>query len=153
MDYEFEKSERIILRGRLAGESDFASLIAKLPARATLDLSGITRINSSGVREWLGFVRSVPPDKRLILERCPVIFVDLLNIIREFAGPATIRSVYVPHLCKGCGQPRDCLVDLPLKSEAVPPAREACSKCGGKLEPDVDVETFFAFERPRETIS
>ena len=136
---------------RLTGENELRDLPAKLPNQVTIDLSGVTRINSAGVREWLSFIRALPANTTLVLERCPVIFVDLLNIIREFAGPATVRSVFVPHLCKQCKAPQDCLVGLPLNDQSLP-SRDCCERCGSALELDVDNGTFFAFLELRNAI-
>jgi eukaryotic-like serine/threonine-protein kinase len=145
MDFQVENGgARVVLRGRLTENSNLSSLVGKLGNPAVLDLAGVTRINSYGAREWLSFIRSIPSGTTVILERCPVAFVNQLNMIHDFAGRAVVRSVFVPYLCTRCHEPRERLVDVSTRGKggALQPA--TC-ECGGELEPDMLEEQFFAF--------
>lgn len=136
---------RVTLRGRLSEDSDLEALLGRLPEGAsTLDLSGITRVNSYGVREWRNFIRAVPAGKQLVLEKCSVAFVNQLNMITDFAGPARIASVFVPYLCNRCDKPAERLVEI-VAGGSPPTLPEARCACGGTLEPDVIEDLYFSF--------
>jgi anti-anti-sigma regulatory factor len=147
---------KVVLRGRLTEDADLANLAQRLESGVVvMDLSGVTRINSYGVREWMSFTRALPAGVTLVLEGCPVAFVNQLNTIANFAGPAVIRSVFVPHVCAKCGQPGQHVVELEALRSAAPSAASAsqilgavlgsCHACSGALEPDVSPELYFRF--------
>ena len=113
-------------------------------ARVRLDLSDVKRINSCGVREWVRFMRSIPPATNLSLVDCSPAIVSQVNMISNFVGHAKIESVKAPFACLGCGFEEDVSV------AAVPPlpkfSKRVCPKCGKALLIFDDVESsYFAF--------
>src|SRR5688572_23269192 len=89
---------RVVLSGEITEDADFSPLL--LPTKKlVIDLSQVTRINSSGLREWIEFVRSSNrAEVQLVLERCAPIVVTQLNMIWNFAGKdGQVRSVYAPY--------------------------------------------------------
>jgi hypothetical protein len=134
----------VSLKGSLTEEADLMRLVEHLPGNAVMDLAGLSRINSYGVRLWLDFVRAVPA--RLILDRCSVAFVAQLNLIANFSGGNTVRSVYVPYICSTCEEPFDVLVPTENSKKAPSlPGPQRCKACGGDLEVDVPSEVYFHF--------
>lgn len=147
---------KVVMRGRLTEDADLATLAQRLePGIVVMDLAGVTRINSYGVREWMSFARAIPTGVTLLLERCPVAFVNQLNTIANFAGPAVVRSVFVPYVCSQCGQPAQHAVALEALGDGSMSAVEAlkrpgtapgsCEACGAALEPDVSPDLYFRF--------
>ncbi|HEX8114326.1 MAG TPA: hypothetical protein VF516_41635, partial [Kofleriaceae bacterium] len=114
-----------------------------------LDVSGMTRMTSFGVRQWLKAMDALPKSiTELYLLGCPTFFVDQLNMVLNFGGPAKILTVMAPHTCPSCGVESGALIDvLADRANLVKgglPEKE-CARCGGKLEFDETPESYFAF--------
>jgi len=135
---------RLVIGGDFTEESDFGPAAAQARGEVEVDLGAVRRINSSGVREWVGFVRAAGKAARLTLHRCPVSFVSQMNMISNFVGGARVHSVLVPGLCSGCGAAREELAlvaDLRAGRRDLPP----CGACGGAVELDADESEYFSF--------
>jgi hypothetical protein len=131
---------RVALSGPINEHADFGPLRAEAKPGLVIDLGGITRINSYGAREWIKFMAGVPP-RSLFLERCPVAFVNQLNLISNFAAGAQIRTLFVPFICPACDSLSEELRPLEQASRAEPPK----CQCGTVMEFDVDPSAYFAF--------
>ncbi|HEX4417008.1 MAG TPA: serine/threonine-protein kinase, partial [Kofleriaceae bacterium] len=114
-----------------------------------LDVSGMTRMTSFGVRQWLKAMDAVPKaisDRYLL--GCPTFFVDQLNMVLNFGGASKVLTVMAPYTCPGCGVESgeliDVLADRANLSKGGLPEKE-CGRCGGKLEFDETPESYFAF--------
>lgn len=136
---------RFDISGSITEESDFAPLLEALPAKCVLDLSNVKRINSTGVRKWIQFMRAVPAVQSVRLEKCPVLFVSQMNMIAGFAGHATVASVSVPLICTACEEPAEEVVELDGFSPEAFTTTSVCSACGGKLALDAEPLDYFAF--------
>ena len=70
---------------------------------ALINLAGIERINSKGVRDWISWLSSLH-DKgtRPVLIACSPAVVDQLNRIKNFAGNAVVKSFQLPYSCATC---------------------------------------------------
>lgn len=145
-----ENPVTIVVSGGLTEFADLARLQAELGADNELDLSGITTVNSTGVREWLKFVQSVDANNQhLVLRRCSVSFVNQLNMIRRFAGGARVASILAPYVCPECDAITDRLLELGDKQspEILAQAESPlpCPSCGAHMVFD-DVPTlYFSF--------
>ncbi len=136
----------VALNGPVNEDADFAPLAAELKQKrhVRFDLSGIARINSCGVREWVNFIRSLPQACAIELEKCTPAVVTQLNMISNFAGQARILSVHAPFVCDNCGNEEDVLIEVQRGS--VPSLGEAnCKDCGGAMEFDDVEDSYFAF--------
>jgi anti-anti-sigma regulatory factor len=112
------------LTGALMEDTDFQPLLERVrTAEVHLDLGGITRINSCGVRDWIGFVRKLEDDgASVILERCPPVIVAQLVQVSGFSGRAgRVESVLAPFYCKKCDAEKLELLALnrPLEADLV----------------------------------
>lgn len=145
MDHEIKNDGTLVLlKGRLTEESDFAPLLRQLKGTVTLNLAGMMRINSSGVRQWVNFMRDVPADVTVWLDKCPVAFVNQINMISTFLGHAVVRTMFVPCLCPKCESSQEVEVDVSSGKRptlALPP----CPDCGAPTEADVLEDEYFAF--------
>lgn len=147
-ELEGEAGERRVrLSGDITEQSDFRPLLEALSGAAVLDLAGIRRINSCGVREWVKFVAALGANGvKLALERCSAPVVAQLNMIANFGGGAEVRSIYAPYFCGKCGKDHLELIELRPGRRAT--VREAlpCPSCGASMEFDDVPEAFLAFQ-------
>lgn len=83
---------------------------AKLPPvdlakvkKIVLDLNDVCGINSTGIREWLDWIRRLEGEVELTLEHCPKSIVLQFNMVAGFIPPkARITSFYLPYYCDKC---------------------------------------------------
>ena len=69
-----------------------------------LNVSGMTRMTSFGVRQWLKAMDALPKSiTDLYLLGCPTFFVDQLNMVLNFGGLSKVLTVVAPHTCPSCG--------------------------------------------------
>lgn len=139
--------EVVELVGDIDEDSDFSELVALLRGKeARLNLRGIARINSIGVREWVNFVREVGEGSKITLEECSPVVVTQLNMIANFAGAADIRSVVAPYVCDECGNEEDVLLEVAaVVADNDVLGTRPCGKCGATMELDDLPESYFAF--------
>jgi eukaryotic-like serine/threonine-protein kinase len=114
-----------------------------------LDVSGLVRMTSFGVRQWLLAMEALPKTlTNLYLLGCPTFFVDQLNMVLNFGGAAKVLTVAAPFMCIGCGaesaEAIDVLVGRADLAKGVVP-RKMCSSCGGTLDLDETPQSYFAF--------
>ncbi|MEQ1570517.1 MAG: serine/threonine-protein kinase [Myxococcota bacterium] len=137
----------ITLRGRLTEAFQGAAIAGSVTHDAVLDLSGIERITSYGVREWLAMMAAMPRSTRQWLARCPEPIVNQLTLIRGFEAPARVLSFEAPFVCPGCGQSFRAMLDAFDHHDAlragVPP-RVRCASCGSDATYDDDPAAFEA---------
>ena len=116
---------------------------------AVINVSGMTRMTSFGVRQWLKAMDALPKSiTDLYLLGCPTFFVDQLNMVLHFGGAGKILTVVAPYTCPSCGvesgETIDVLAERANLVKGGLPEKE-CAKCGGKLEFDETPESYFAF--------
>jgi hypothetical protein len=135
------------LTGPIDEEANFASLVQELTScsQIRLNVAGVTRINSCGVREWIRFMRVLPATSRIEIESCTPVIVSQLNMINNFAGSAKVLSVQAPYVCDACGAQESVVVDV--SSAAVPQLPEVTCSCGEKMQFDDLEDSYFAFLR------
>jgi anti-anti-sigma regulatory factor len=98
---------RLVFRGQLDEHSDFRLLLPQVPKKVTLDLEGIERINSSGVRQWIDFVDELRlAGVDFVLDRCSLAVVAQLNMVVNFGGKAPVLSLFAPYHCESCDEER-----------------------------------------------
>ena len=146
-----EGGRRIVaLRGEINENADFSELKVILRGDVELDLEGISRINSCGVREWVNFVRDLRVHS-LKFARCSPTVVLQLNTIYNFRGRARVESFLAPYVCEACHTDEYRLLRVedhfPERSErpvlSVPAFR--CGKCGGVMMFDELPERYLSF--------
>ena len=114
-----------------------------------INVSGITRMTSFGVRQWLNAMDSLHKTfSELLLLGCPTFFVDQLNMVLNFGGAARVLTVVAPYTCPSCGVESGEAIDVlaergNLANGGIP--EKECSRCGGKLEFDETPESYFSF--------
>lgn len=141
-------SQFIELAGDIDEDANFEELENALKGKPTarIDLRGIERINSIGVREWVNFIRRASESTAITLERCSSVVVTQLNMIANFAGKAVVASIVAPYVCDACGNEEDVLLNLTSVDPSDPNlATRPCPECSESMELDDLPESYFAF--------
>jgi serine/threonine protein kinase/DNA-directed RNA polymerase subunit RPC12/RpoP len=130
------------LTGRLTEAFQGAALGQDLQGAVLLDLGGIDRLTSFGVREWLAMLEaSRRRVTALSLARCSEAFVNQLSMIRALSGEARIVSFFAPYVCAQCGRAFRHLLDAEYDADAIRAGRlpqVPCASCGGSADLDDD---------------
>ena len=114
-----------------------------------INVAGITRMTSFGVRQWLKAIDSLPKAvSEMLLVGCPTFFVDQLNMVLNFGGSSKVLTVSAPYTCPSCGVESSETLDVlkeraNLASGGLP--EKECTRCGGKLEFDETPSSYFSF--------
>src|SRR5215510_14535734 len=114
-----------------------------------IDVSGMTRMTSFGVRQWLKAMDALPKTLGdLYLLGCTTFFVDQLNMVLNFGGSGKVLTVVAPYTCPSCGvesgETIDVLADRATLAKGGVPEKD-CGRCGAKLEFDETPESYFSF--------
>lgn len=118
--------------------------------RVVLDLAGVRRINSEGLRQFLNFLSELVRASAVAAERCSSSFVMQLNMLPELSSRLTVRSVFVPFECPRCLHEQEILIDAPAGEEGAPPQRPTlprmeCKRCGTPMVCAEPEDRYFAF--------
>jgi hypothetical protein len=138
----------VALRGEINENADLGELGRLLSGDVELDMEGVTRVNSCGVREWVNFVRALDAVSALRFSRCSPNVVLQLNTIYNFRGRARVVSFLAPYVCEVCHVDEYRLLVVAehfpdLAHPSVPAFR--CGRCGGVMAFDELPERYLAF--------
>ncbi len=136
----------------IAGPLDEQFEGVQLPAgirAAAINVAGMTRMTSFGVRQWLRMIEGLSRSLgEIYLLGCPTFLVDQLNMVLNFGGTAQVLTVIGPYSCMSCGIESGELIDVLAGRSVLPKGGgldRDCSRCGGKLELDETPESYFSF--------
>ncbi|OFZ17718.1 MAG: hypothetical protein A2Z20_00370 [Bdellovibrionales bacterium RBG_16_40_8] len=164
MSFSFEiestpKCEIVFMRGTIDESVNFKIIKPKNEAQLILDLKGINRLNSLGLRNWVQWMRFLNPHAGIVLRNCPNVVVHQINILDGFLPEhSIIESIEIPYTCDGCGHQttylavrgRDYFEATADKAEQVSlPLQRKCVSCGDQAEADIMVAKHFRFLRRR----
>jgi anti-anti-sigma regulatory factor len=135
---------QVALIGELTEGTKLDDLVAAVRGVITLDLSGVRRMNSLGVRELVDAVSAMRARGRLAFERCSPAIVNQLNMLPELCDKVAIRSVFAPMECPKCLSERELLVDV-TRGERFLSLVCACEECGAEMDLAEPRDRFFAF--------
>jgi hypothetical protein len=135
---------QISIKGQITETVDFNSLLHYNNTRLLLNLEGITRFNSSGIREWIHFITDLSSRNTVELHHCSSFFVYEMNMIANMRGSASIQSIMVPYFCSECESEASFLLLLDQEKPSFESERP-CLKCGQMMEVDSDSETYLSF--------
>jgi len=143
----FESKQQGGVRLRLEGEIDETcdlGAVFRREGTVWLDLSGVARINSVGIRKWLEAARTAPAELMLQFERCAPPIVSQMNMIPTFISAGRVESILAPYMCPGCGEELLELIKVTDPEMDLPPRRR-CPACKEPLEFDDLPDEYFAF--------
>jgi hypothetical protein len=133
----------MFISGIIDENADLSALL-KEPDPLSIDFSGVTRINSVGLRTWMRFM-TMWGDKPLNYLECPIAVTDQIIIIPALRGikkqAATVVSGVLPYDCPSCKHQADIRVErsrvVPKTDPAVEhPKCPACSHAMDLVNPD-----------------
>ncbi len=114
-----------------------------------LDLGGVKKISSFGIREWIDFVSTASKLVRsMILIECTPKVVDQLNMVANFAGGGRVFSFYAPFRCDYCDSEHRVLLQIDRDHETIKSmklAERPCPTCKEGMYFDEDGATFFSY--------
>ncbi|HEX7836455.1 MAG TPA: hypothetical protein VF469_03280, partial [Kofleriaceae bacterium] len=114
-----------------------------------LDLGGVKKISSFGIREWVDFVTTAAKHARsLILIECTPKVIDQLNMVANFAGGGKVFSFYAPFRCDYCDTEHRVLLQVDRDHEAIKSlklAERPCLSCKEAMYFDEDGGTYFSY--------
>ncbi|MCX5742530.1 MAG: hypothetical protein NT062_08545 [Proteobacteria bacterium] len=115
-----------------------------------LDLGGVKKISSFGIREWVDFMAAATKaaTRATILVECAPKVVDQLNMVANFAGAARVFSCYAPFRCDYCDSEHRVLLQIDRDLEAIRSmklAERPCPSCHEGMYFDDDGATFFSY--------
>jgi anti-anti-sigma regulatory factor len=114
-----------------------------------LDLGGVKKISSFGIREWVDFATTaVKQVKQMIMIECAPKVVDQLNMVANFAGGGRVFSFYAPFRCDYCDSEQRALLEVAKDFEAIKSLKlgdRPCPSCKESMYFDEDGSTFFSY--------
>jgi anti-anti-sigma regulatory factor len=114
-----------------------------------LDLGGVAKISSFGIREWIDFVTTAGERTRaMILVECAPKVVDQLNMVANFAGDGRVFSFYAPFRCDYCDSEQRSLLQIDRDFDAIKSlklAERPCLSCKESMYFDEDGATYFSY--------
>ena len=128
----------VFISGIIDENADLSALLQE-PAPLSIDFSGVTRVNSVGLRTWMRFM-TLWGDKPLNYFECPIAITDQIIIIPVLRGikkqVATIVSGILPYDCPSCKHQADIRVE---RAQVVPKTDPAvlnpkCPVCSQPME-------------------
>lgn len=144
------EGDALLLAGSIDESADLMSLLSRAQGgRLTLDLAGVTFINSLGVRDWIRF-QSTATQQHIAIElrRVAEVLIHQLNMIIATRGTARVTSFYAPYACDSCGREESLLVDAVANAAGLAnlqPPPMTCPECGGQMAFNDFPERYFSF--------
>jgi serine/threonine protein kinase len=136
------------LSGIIDDSFDRMQILEGTGGNTVFDLDGVTRITSSGVREWTNMLRGLPPDSYYCFVRAHPGMVSQFNMVSQFGVSGQIISFYAPFLCTSCDNYFEVLLDVRAHYGDLSALKEPsanCPKCDKPAEFDDVAETYFGY--------
>jgi hypothetical protein len=125
------------------------SFFGQLAGHAKLNVKGVRRINSYGVRAWIEALRTIPPTTAYDFVECSPPLLDQPLPVAGFQGKGKVISFYAPMVCPACGHESDQLHDVSTvvrNAGRIP--KIPCPDCGRTMELDDLEERYQPITRP-----
>ena len=114
----------------------------------TLDLGGVSLINSLGCRRWITWIADVAARvERVDLARCSSGVVQQINLLGGFTPKGvTVTSLFVPYECPRCGHAARVLHQIAGGFDVnTVPESLICTACGTAMNLEIMRQTYFKF--------
>lgn len=140
---ERDGAETVVrLRGDLINElaDSFDAMGSLLETRSVIfDCEGIEKVNSIGVRHWLGFLDKLSKVHVFRFRNCGESFMDSALMIPGFTRNAPIDSFYVTLSCPDCSNESRMYISV-AENKSHGNDKMTCEKCGNQMEYPSDFE-------------
>lgn len=124
------------------------TLSKQLPRLSYLhfNLSGITLINSSGIREWTKLIGNAQHIE-ITISHCPKVFIDQVNTVDTFlTSNCRIQSFYIPYFNEDTNKEMNLLMEKGKHfSDSEIQIKQAITEGGVQYELDIIENTYFRF--------
>lgn len=114
-----------------------------------VDLGGVKRLNSVGVRDWVNWLRTTRTKFReIVIFDCPPPVMNEVNFVKNFAEGAYITTFAAPLYCARCQKEESRLLDtvrIRNGSGGISLPSFACDRSDCENALDDDEETYFGF--------
>jgi hypothetical protein len=135
---------RVYLTGAICEYSDLGRIAREVvEPEVHLDLAGVDRINSAGLRDWLDFIHRFTERRQVFFTRMSPPMVRNLNMIGSLVGQGRLLSVMAPYMCEPCDEMLNIVVDLAQSPSSA--TKPICSKCNEPMEFADLWSMYFAF--------
>jgi hypothetical protein len=140
-----EDGLHLYLSGPLNEDSSFVLNLDNAPKVHHLHLDEVSSINSTGIRQWLIWVKT-QQDSVWNLWGCPAHFINQLNAIDGFVPPSSrVRSFYIPYFSDETSEELKVLIDRDIWEKKRDSLRSPVDKSGNPMEPDIIEDRYFKF--------
>lgn len=126
------------IKGEVIETAQFPDDIAGIGLQPTIrvDLSGVDRFNSIGVKKWIFFMQAIrqnQPQAKVTLSACSVVVVEQINLYgAAFTAGGEVVSLFVPFRCEACAHQSPVrMLAEDVKRSGYKVANQACERCGG----------------------
>lgn len=137
------------LDGVIDEHNELASYTERIGSGEALfiDLGGVKRLNSVGVRDWVNWLRALKPKfARIVLFDCPPPVMNEVNFVKNFADGAHITTFSVPLFCARCNKEENRLLEsAALKSGGRKLPSFACGQASCENTIDDDEDSYLGF--------
>ncbi len=127
----------------------FDDQVARFKDEVHIDLNGVERINSCGVREWIKSI--LKTDAKIHFINCSSVIVSQFSMIPEFLGKhGVVDSFETQFVCEECGYEESRILvvgkDIEPGQEVYEEGPEVkCPECDSIMECDHNPELYFSF--------
>ena len=138
----------VTISGVIDENADFGALVAVDGKPVEVNLKGVRRINSFGVRTWIDAVRRIKPTTPVCFVQAPPPVIDQCNMVSGFLGHGVLVSFFAPMTCEECDEHLDQLFETErcrALGGKLPPT--PCPRCGRNMEVDDLEEQYLLFVR------
>ena len=145
----WENDKSLKISGTIDENFVFDDTVAKFGSEVTIDLRGVERINSCGVREWIKAI--LKSEAKISFINCSSVIVSQFSMIPEFLGRyGVVKSFETQFVCDNCGFEDAKILEV---GKDIQPGLELyedgpeieCSECGETMECDHNPELYFSF--------
>ncbi len=121
-----------------------------LPAmgkQVKIDFAEVEYFNSLGIRAWFNFLKNLLDARKITYDKCPMHFIQQINMLPSLSRGVTIRSFFVDFECESCGFETKHLFLCGVSRENLQEQMDVlpCERCQGSLKSEEDPQILLQF--------
>lgn len=135
----------LFLSGPLNEDSLFTSASFEPTSMIHIHLDELTSINSTGIRQWVIWVKDYP-ESEWQLWGCPPHFINNLNMIDKFVPKKSkVKTFYLPFFSQETGEEIQILIERESWESQPNKIETPRDSSGNLMHPDIIEDRFFKF--------